>query len=614
MDERFLNYYQRELEHLRGMSGEFAEAYPKIASRLRMNAFECLDPYAERLLEGFAFLTARVQMKFDSGFPRFTESILQSVYPQALSPVPSMLIAEYTPEASSNSLSQGVVMPRGSSLTGRIAPDTDTACEFRTSQDVTLWPIKLAKAKYITRELGDLATGSAPAAAGLQLTLETIQELPFNQLPIDDLPIFIRANHTTVMSLLESISVDCLSVAVRDGASGEFVRLEADAVQQVGYTRDEALLPTVDKHFRGYRMIQEYFCFPDKFMFFRLKGLKQALSKVTGRQAQITILLRNAREMLTRQLDHSNLRLFCTPAINLFPKRSDRILIRHPSHEHHLVPDRIRPRDFEVHSVQRLTGYGEGNRELFSVKPFYSSTATTRDDEAAYFTLHRRPRLVPEQGSDRRSTYVGTEVFVSFSGPQIHAHNDDLKEIGTETLCTNRDLPLLMPVSGQNDLFPTTQQSVRSVQVIVGPSSPREHPGEGHGAWVAISQLRLNYLSLTSGSDGPAALCELLSLNCQGGDDDGMQHVNGLVDVQSRQITRRIPGPGPITFGQGLEVTLTFDERMFVGTGCFLLGAVLREYLAHHITVNSFVETVIKTLQRGEIKRFNPIFGHNYIL
>src|SRR4051812_1957554 len=179
MDERLLDHYNNELRHLRETAAEFAREFPKIAGRLGLDkeAKEiCPDPYVERLLEGFAFLTARVHLKLDAEFPRFVQSILETVYPNYLAPTPSMAILQLHPDPTEQALADGFVIPRGTALRSLLGRGEQTPVEYRTAHDTTLWPLQVADARYYTRDLASLdlpggaATGAAKAAIGLRLT------------------------------------------------------------------------------------------------------------------------------------------------------------------------------------------------------------------------------------------------------------------------------------------------------------------------------------------------------------------------------------------------------------------------------------------------------------
>ncbi len=159
MDRRLLNFYNIELQHLRETAAEFARDFPKIAGRLSLDkeAKEiCPDPFVERLLEGFAYLAARVHLKLDAEFPRFTQSILETVYPHYLSPTPSMALVRFGVLKQAAQMENGFLIPRGSSLKGSLAKDEKTACEYRTAHDVHLWPIHVVEAQYYTRDLAQL--------------------------------------------------------------------------------------------------------------------------------------------------------------------------------------------------------------------------------------------------------------------------------------------------------------------------------------------------------------------------------------------------------------------------------------------------------------------------
>ena len=154
MDPHLLDYYNRELVYMREMAGEFAASHPKVARRLGMHGIEVDDPYVERLIESFSFLSARMQIKLDAEFPRFTQRLLEVLYPNYLSPTPSMAVAQLHPGMTAGDFRRGVVVPRGTAFHSRVPPGEVTPCEFRSSQDVALWPVELVDARL---------TGAPPA-------------------------------------------------------------------------------------------------------------------------------------------------------------------------------------------------------------------------------------------------------------------------------------------------------------------------------------------------------------------------------------------------------------------------------------------------------------------
>ena len=361
MDPRLLRYYNEELRHLREMGAEFAKEFPKIAARLGMEGLEVTDPYVERLLEGFAFLAGRVQLKLDAEFPRFTQRLLEIVYPQFLAPTPSMLIAMLQPELGDPALAAGVTVPRGSVMTSNVGKAGATTCEFRTAQATTLWPLELTQLEYFTHA-ADLPMAALPEwrkyRAGLRLRLRTTAGVEFPQLALDSLRLHCTGVDDVAHRLHELICGHALGVLVLPTRrpAAWFETIDGESIETVGFEDDQALLPQTLNGFEGYRLVQEYFAFPQRFMFFDMTGLGDALRRHAGTEVDIVILFSKADAALLQAVDASCLALHCVPAINLFERRCDRIHVTPESADFHVVPDRTRPADFEIHSLTEVLG------------------------------------------------------------------------------------------------------------------------------------------------------------------------------------------------------------------------------------------------------------------
>ncbi|MGB0126056.1 MAG: type VI secretion system baseplate subunit TssF [Rhodocyclaceae bacterium] len=618
MDPRLLDYYNRELRHLREMGGEFAAEFPKIASRLTLDGLECADPYVERLLEGFAFLTARVQLKFDAGFPRFTEHLLEAIYPHYLSPLPSMAVVQFQPDLTEPNLARGQTIPRGSALHSRRAPEHETACEYRTAHDLPLWPLVLQDADYLPCA-GDLAalgiTGIGEAKAGLRLTFNITAGLRGENLDLDRLPLFLPGAKQTPIRLYEQLLAGGIGFVVRPAghAAPWQAFVDAENIRPLGFGGDEALLPCTQRSFSGHRLLQEYFAFPSRFLFVELGGLRAPLRRCTASAFEIIVLLKHSDPELDRAVDASAFALFCTPAINLFPRRADRIRLTERDSDYHVVPDRTRPMDFEVHSVTNVVGHGAGQSQKFQA--FYAHDDHARlSDAGAFYAVHRTPRLLSskQHRAGPRSSYVGSEVRVSIVDTHEAPYHGDLRELAVETLCTNRDLPLHLPLGGGgSDFRLDSGAAVLGVRCLAGPTAPRAAFAEGEAHWRLINHLSLNYLSLLDGAGqtGAAALRDLLGLYADASEASLRKQIEGVRSIAHRPINRRLPSPGPISFGRGLEITVTCNERSFEGTGAFLLGSVLEQFFARYVSINSFTETVLHSVDRGEIMRWPTRLG-----
>lgn len=624
MDPRLLRYYNEELRHLREMGAEFAQQFPKIAARLGIEGLEVTDPYVERLLEGFAFLAGRVQLKIDAEFPRFTQRLLEMLYPQFLAPTPSMLIAELTPELADTALADGVTLPRGSVMNSLPGKAGATACEFRSAHELTMWPLELTQVEYFTHA-ADLPMAALPEwrkyRAGLRMRLRTTAGVDFSQIKLQDLRLHCTGVDDIAFRLHELVCGHALGVLVlptrRPAAWHE--ALDGDCVEPVGFDDGEALLPQTLHGFEGYRLLQEYFAFPQRFLFFDLTSIGDALRAHPANEVDIVILFSRADAALLQAVDVSCMALNCVPAINLLDKRCDRIHVSADSSDFHVVPDRTRPMDFEIHTVGEVLGYGVGVNAEYRFLPFYNAFHTEDRHHNAFYSVQREPRLLSQlqQRDGPRSSYLGSEVYLSLVDAKEAPYPKELRQVGVRALCTNRDLPLLMPVGGaKGDLVLAQTAPVKHIGVIKGPSRPMSALREGNLAWKLINQLSLNHLSLldTDAEQGAAALRAILHLYAPTGDAGAQRQVDGLRSVQMRPVVRRLPMAGPITFGRGVEVGIEIDDLSFEGASAFLLGCVLERFIARHVSMNGFTQARVHSHGRGDILNGRPRCGTRPII
>jgi type VI secretion system protein ImpG len=612
MNPDLIQHYSEELQHIREMGGEFAKAFPKIASRLGLEGFECADPYVERLLEGFGFLAARVQMKIATEFPRFTQHLAELVYPHYLAPTPAMAIVHMQPDMTHPALADGVVIPRGTALFGRLDAERSTRCEFRTAHAVTLSPIELVEARLFTHGgtlPGVAATLPHGVKAGLRLRLRALNKLKISDLAIDHLPIHLRGGEGLAARLYELLLGSALGVALPDAV------LPASALRALGFSEDEALLPVSGQSFPGYRLLQEYFAFAQRFMFIGIDGLRAHFQRCERDEIELVVLLSKLDPALEQLVDEANFALHCTPAINLFTRRTDRIPVTGEQFEHHVVVDRTRPRDFEVYQVESVTGHRSGGGGPIEFQPFYRARDLGVDEPGhAFYQVRREKRLLPERQDQRgaRSSYTGSETYLALVDTHDAPYPADLHQLGLSVLCTNRDLTLTMPRGqGETDFTLELEAPVSSVRCIGGPSRPLPSYAEGPVAWRLLSHLSLNYASLVDAADGSGAraMRDLLGLYAPTGDSVAARQIEGLRSVRSTPVTRRLPSRGPIVFGRGLAIEVLLDESGFEGAGAFLFGAVLARFFTQYVSMNSFTETIVSSVTRGELMRWAPGSG-----
>ena len=617
MDPRLLRYYNQELRYLREMGSEFALEFPKVASRLGLDSLEVTDPYVERLLEGCAFLAARIQLKQDAEFPRLSHRLLDLVYPNLLAPLPAMMVVQVDPVRDDPNLLKAPRISRDTSIVAPSPAHTKTRCEFRTVQELQLTPLSTGSAEYF-RNVTQFGVAGVKLPdrprGGVRVRLTLSPGMLLSQLEAKELRFYLGGQPDTAKRLHELLVTSLVGVLI--GASGQAETrrwLGPDNLQPVGFDDSDALLPVQLRMMSGLRLLQEYMAFPQRFLFFDLGGLGSILPILPGADLELIFLFSNPGADLDGVVEAGNFSLHCVPAINLFPKRADRIAVEDSQHEFHVVPDRTAPLDYEVFDVLAVNGFDEQGQERHFV-PLFAPDHRASSLQPAYYSIWREPRLLSEQARREgpRSGYTGSEVFLSIVDVEDAPIPHTLRQLGVQTRCTNRDLPVFLSAGGA--ALPFTLDAglpVTAVYAVAGPSRPYSSLKEGGIAWRLINLLSLNYLSLldTGGGEGAAALRDLLGRLPMAGEPVQRRMIESIQRVSARPVVRRHPLAGPIAFSRGLEISLTIDELGHEGGSAVQFGSVLNAFLARHASMNSHVETVLNSLTRGELMRWRPALG-----
>ncbi len=617
MDPRLLDYYNRELAFVREMGQEFAQEHPKIASRLGMSGTEVADPYVERLLEGFALLSGRIQLKMDAEFPRFSERLLELVYPHYLAPTPSMGIVKFHPSENDGGMSEPFTLPRHSLLRAPISRGQVTACQFRTAHAVELQPIRLSQAA-IEGPSGNERIPQSPAKSmgRLRLELESHCQRKFSQIDMDQLPIYIGGPFNRALQLLELICGRRIGVTVHwsHNSQEHSVHLPASAVEGMGFDPDEALIPYEEHSFSGYRLLHEYFACPDRYRFFRLCGLRSVLQRVETNRLQITIHFDRECPELEKVVSLDHFHLFCTPVINLFRKRGDRVVVSLANFEHHLLGDRTRPLDYEIYSVASIQGYAADNSAVQSFWPIYETRGTPHQPHGeSYFSVRREPRKLSYAALHHgpRTGYIGSEIYTQIVDRQHAPHASQLVRIAPDMLCSNRDLPMLIPDSAKREFQLAVSAPVECVELISQLTRPSPAIAERKSTWRLISHLQLNFHTLTdsSPSAGASAMRELLALYAGLSQGAATEHVEAVTSMCVAPVHVRVPQPGPIVYGRGVDIGLQVERSKFAGASPWLFGAVLEQFFARHTGINCATRLAMRTLEHGDFAQWPVRMG-----
>jgi type VI secretion system protein ImpG len=603
MRAELLTYYERELSFLRQMGADFAQQYPKVAGRLALEPDQCEDPHVERMLEGFALLAGRIHLKLDDDFPEVTQALLNIVYPHYLRPVPSMSVAEFEIDPAQIKPEAGLTIPRGASLITR--PVEGLPCRFRTCYDLTFWPVDVAEAQWREGERLGNSGRAADVAGAFRIDLRTHGELPFAQLPLDSLRFYINGPSDLAHTIYELVNHNCVQVVIREGAGKTVAALPPASIRPVGFEAHEAALPYSNRSFAGYQIVQEYFAFPQKFLFFEISGLNPALARVSSDRVEIHIVISpfdraERRNTLETGVSARTFRLGCVPIVNLFPQTAEPILLDHTRPEYRVVPDATHRAAIEVFSVEEVLATDPRTRAIERFEPFYAFRHAATNPPRRYWQAVRRPCARPEAPD--------TEVWLSFVNVFATC------AVTVRALCTNGDLPSKLPIGGTASEFELEGAvPVKRISALVRPTATLRPPLAGDALWRLISQLSLNYLSVVE--DGGEALREMLRLYNFNRSPHAERQIDGIVSVRSRRRFAPLPEADGVSFARGTQVEIEFDEQQFVGGGVCLFAAVLERFLGQYCSINSFCQLLARSRQRKEVlKSWPPRAGRRVLL
>ncbi|GAA0781712.1 type VI secretion system baseplate subunit TssF [Roseibium denhamense] len=665
MNREFLDLYNQELTYLREQGSAFAEAYPAVAERLGGLLEDRSDPMLSGLLEGTAFLAARVQLKMKHEFAEFTSNLFEQLYPSALAPIPSMVLARVTPKYGDSNLRNGIKIARHAPMEAVFRErQGEVRCRFTLSAPITLTPLELTSAKYLSSAAQVSGLGADMAEdrrvrAGLSLTLthrmaedpelevsqDEARQKPEFQVAgcrIDTLPVYLTGPIDLAARVYEQIFGHTVALYIRtEDAYGQVTlqRLPIDSIEQVGFDEEDALLRNDRRLFVGFDYLRDYFNFPRSFLGFRLCGLRSALNRVRAKSFDLVFVFDDADPRLPAHVEKKIFALHTAPAVNLFERQTDRVPIKKGQHEFAVIPDRTRPLDYEVHSVTDVNAHFSGGDKL-AVEPLYSVAPDA--DKAGhewFYSVRRMPRR--QSSSELRrmqpNPYIGTETYISISsGAQaaalLQSGDKKLAELSLKVMASNRALAADLPVGSNLETsalgdFRLLDDTGLKVDCVSGPTPPRppllsynERLGEeGHvGAivWRLVNILALNHSGLLNdgaGQDG-RSFRDILSVFAPLADNSADRQAQSVRSVSTRPVVRRLQQKSGTGVARGLEVTITLDDKAFEGASAFLLGAVLDRFLCEYASINHFTQCVIATTERGTIMKWPPRIGAKGIL
>ena len=513
------------------------------------------------------------------------------LYPHYLAPVPSAAIVQLQPQPD---LALPVRLAAGIAL--ETEPVRGEPCRFRTAWPLTLWPVEIESVRLSGLPLSAPANPlAAGAVAVLRIALKcSAADASFARLGVDRLRFFLRGSANVAAPLYELLCAHTLSVAYADGPSDTApVIVPAAAVEPAGFAPEEALLPWPARSFVGFRLLTEYFAFPEKFLFVDFTRIEAKTLLSGGSRMEIFVYLDRTLPELERAIGVDALALGCTPAINLFPQRCEPISLSHTETEYRVVPDARRPAAMEVWQVERVRETGaDGSSRPW--RPFYRLTAADAEEDELHGFYHavRRETAPP---------LTGSEVYVAPHDPGFDPEAAGANVLSVDALCFNRDLPAALPFGGGHPELRLVEASsaVARLACLTAPTPTLRRPLRERRFWQLVSHLSLGHLSVVGGDEGAAALREVLRLYDLKDSNEARGAIAALIGVSAAPGTARVPGARAGAFCRGLDVTLEFEQSAWQDGGLYLLASVIDRFLALHATVNSFVRTKVVLRGRG---------------
>lgn len=606
MRDQLLDYYERELTYLRRTGADFAKRYPRVASRLMLEPTKCDDPHVERLLEGFAFLAARTHLRLDDDAPEIAEALLDAAYPQYVRPIPSLSLVQLHADPE-RAVAAGHRVPAGSLLYSREVGGAP--CKFRTCYDTVLWPVDVAGARWMAPYELNPPVRAEDAVAALRVELRCFPGTTFAAVGADSLRFHLNAEPALAGTLYELLNNSCRQVLVRDltpGSRVEPVVLPGSAITPVGFGENEGMLPLPRRSFLGYRLLQEYFTFPEKFWFVDLAGFDRVRQAGMGSAVEVIFLVSpferaERRNALESGVTAETFRLGCTPVANLFPQTSEPTPVTQRTFEYRVIPDAHRPTT-GVYSVEEVLSVSPGVPEPVKIAPLHAFRARMDDDAAEVFWYARRrpSNWRPDEGMD---------VCLQFVDRQARLANPGVNAVTARLLCHNGNLPSRLDLGRTDGDFSLPGGGpVARVSMLVKPTPLVQPPVGGTQLWRLVSQLSLNYASLADG--GAETLQALLRLHNFADARSAERHIQGIQQVSGTPVHARIDSGAGVAFARGHRVEVLFDEEMYTGGGVYLLAAVLERFLGLYVSMNSFCVLAARTRQRKEpLREWAPRAG-----
>lgn len=614
--EAVLPFFHYELLANERLREEFVRLHPQLASGLgAIGSSAEQDPHIKRLLQAIALMNAHTAMRIENSQARFAEALLHINYPHYLRPFPSATIVQFDVERGQGArvVDSVATVARGTDL---LSPVTaGVRYKFRTVYPVTIAPIKLTQARFESALKHPPSVRVPPEvdhfiSIGFESASATVG---LGELGLSALPLFVDAEASMAASVIDTLFMRIGKTWLEADGDGNWTALKEAPFRQLGFADDEALIPSPARSHKAYRLLAEHGCFAEKFNFVSI-DLAAFMSLLPAGARRITLHLgvtdthhdSDLAQMLCT-LTPNHFRLFCTPAVNLFPKAACAIDLDHTKTEYVLPSDAVHPRAFDIYSIDSVTAVKDtpAGSETVEYYPYYSlKHGVAGGRRGRYWHAHRNELLADMS--------PGMEHAISFVDLDFNPLAVEVASVSVNLTCTNRDLPSRLPIGApQGDL--TMAQPLGGIPIRMLRKPGRSYRFPAKDLWRLVSHLSLNHHSIVQDDVGPFA--ELLMLYNLTQSPAYQRQIDGIVGLSSRPARIRSKDPCANAFIQGMEVHLTVDEQAYAGCGLHNFVQVLDHFFGLYVHINSYVQLIIFCHRTGkEIMRCKPRSGSGHLL
>lgn len=599
MEKTFLDYYRANLHYIRSSAKDFAAEFPKIASRLEISAFDCEDPYIERLLEGTAFLAAKVDERISRGFPRMLESVVSAISPKSLFPNPSFGVVACNFDSGKFS-SSGIEIKSNEIMEVDVA-FTSTKCKFSPCWSVNFAPIKIKDVKYITNEISSY-TQNLGFTAGVELEISVINSDVLNMIDVDYMDLYINMTDSNASMLLWQLMCDMESIILK--TDKQTIEIKDFKVELPAFYNNDSLLYSAQMQFTGLNALQNFFIYPDMFKFVRIYGIKRLFQQASESHGKLIFAFKKRRNELQTVIGNDSIMTNCLPVINIFKMKSSRGYTN-DYYEYHIVPNNVAANDYEVYNIESINFYDNINNLLLTAKPFYYTDVEVQfNNNYDYFAIHRRPRS--DGLYTNRSSYKGYEVFASISGEKWQEVRDEIVQYSADLICTNRDLPLYIKANTKVSFAASQIESGVFINAPTKPLNPLINSGRRED-WEKINHIMLNLSNILwkLGEVPVKIIKNIIKSYSLLSKDDTERILTSIVSIESEPATfRYINGNNGIFYEQGWKINMVISESKINDIGFFTFACVLWQFFQSYIPINSHIEFNVYSESYGLLKQW----------